>query len=168
MTRQDHPADRTRAAALRLLTHRPRSVRELSDRLSERFPPEAVCEVVSSLAETSLLDDEAFARWWTESRTGSRPMAATMIAGELTQKGVDGAVVADAIAEVDDAENARAFARKLVRTIPTDEYGRFVRRLSGRLTRRGYSRGLVRSVVDEMWSEVTDDAVATVLDVSSL
>ena len=159
MTERDL-VDKTRAAALRLLTHRPRSVFEMKDRLSQRFPPGAVNEVVSALATTSLLDDTAFARWWTESRTGSRPIAASMIARELAQKGIDGEIVAFAIADVDDAANARALARKAVRSIPTDQYDRFARRLLGRLARRGYSSNICRSAVKEAWSEHKSEAPA--------
>jgi regulatory protein len=158
--------DNTRAAALRLLTQRPRSVLELKNRLSQRFPTDAVNEVVSALATTSLLDDAAFARWWTESRTGSRPMAASMIARELAQKGIDGETVAVAIADVDDAANARALARKAVRSIPTDQYDRFARRLLGRLARRGYSSNVCRSVVQEAWSESKDAAMEPDPDVA--
>ena len=156
---QSDAAEKVKAAALRLLTQRPRSVHELMDRLSRRFPIEAVDEVVSALAKTSLLDDRAFAEWWTESRTGSKPMAAAMIARELAQKGVDAETVASAIAEVDDVVNARALASKLVRTMATDSYDRFARRASGRLARRGYASGLTRSVVQEAWSQVGRDAI---------
>ena len=83
-------------------------------------------------------------------------MAATMIASELAQKGVSQDVVAGAVADVDDAANARALARRLSRTLPADDYHRFVRRLSGRLARRGYSAGLVRSVVSEAWVQSTE------------
>jgi regulatory protein len=149
---QSDAAEKVRAAALRLLTQRPRSAHELSERLSRRFSSEAVDEVVSALANTSLLDDEAFAAWWTKSRTGSKPMAASMIARELAQKGVDAETVAGAIADVDDAANARALASKAARTLAKDDYDRFARRLSGRLARRGYGSGLTRSVVREAWS----------------
>ena len=167
MTEHDS-VDKTRAAALRLLTQRPRSVLELKERLSQRFPTNAVDEVVSALATTSLLDDEAFARWWTESRTGSRPMSASMIARELAQKGIDGETVAVAIAEVDDAANARTLARKAVRSIPTDRYDRFARRLLGRLARRGYSSTVCRSIVQEAWSEVRGEAEGSGEDGSGL
>ncbi len=87
-------------------------------------------------------------------------MAAAMIARELAQKGVDAETVASAIAEVDDAVNARALSGKLVRTMATDSYDRFARRLSGCLARRGYASGLTRSVVQEAWSQVGRDATA--------
>jgi regulatory protein len=132
--------------------------------LSSRFSRDAVDEVVSALAGTSLLDDRAFAEWWTESRTGSKPMAAAMIARELAQKGVDTETVASAIAEVDDAANARVLVSKLVRTMATDSYDRFTRRLSGRLARRGYASGLTRSVVKEAWSQMGRDAIGSAPD----
>jgi regulatory protein len=165
---EHNSVDKTRAAALRLLTQRPRSVLELKERLSQRFPPDAVDEVVSALAGTSLLDDAEFARWWTESRTGTRPMAASMIARELAEKGIDGETVAVAIADVDDAANARTVARKAVRSIPTDQYDRFARRLLGRLARRGYSSNVCRSVVQEAWSGTMDGPDAHGRGVSGL
>jgi regulatory protein len=83
-----------------------------------------------------------------------------MIARELAQKGIAGEIVAFAIADVDDAANARALARKAVRSIPTDQYDRFARRLLGRLARRGYSSNICRSAVKEAWSEHKSEAPA--------
>ncbi len=144
-------ADRAKLAAMRLLARRPRSVRELSDRLGQRFSDGAVRATVESLRETRLVDDEAFARWWTDSRTGSRPMAAAMIRAELARKGVDADVIARAVGLVDDEANARALAERLCGSIPADDFEVFARRLAGRIARRGYPADLVRSVVREAW-----------------
>ena len=146
-------SDRAKLAALRLLSHRPRSVKELTDRLTQRFPDHVVESTVASLLETSLLDDEAFARWWTSSRTGARPMSAAMISAELKKKGLDSDVIGRAIGSVDDEANARALARRIARSIPTDDFEQFARRLSGRMARRGYSDGMVRALLDETWAE---------------
>ena len=145
-------SDRAKLAALRLLSHRPRSVKELRDRLAQRFPDHVVESTVSSLLETSLLDDEAFAQWWTSSRTGARPMSAAMISAELKKKGLDADLISRAIASVDDEVNARALARRLARSIPTDDFEQFARRLSGRMARRGYSDGLVDALLEETWA----------------
>ena len=146
-------SDRAKLAALRLLSHRPRSVKELRDRLTQRFPDDVVEATVSSLLETSLLDDEAFARWWTSSRTGSRPMSAAMISAELKKKGLAPDVIARALASVDDEANARALARRVARSIPADDFEHFARRLSGRMARRGYSDSLVQDLLEETWAE---------------
>ena len=148
-------SDRAKLAALRLLSHRPRSVKELRDRLAQRFPDHVVESTVSTLLETSLLDDEVFARWWTGSRTGARPMSAAMISAELKKKGLDANVIASAIATVDDEVNARALARRLARSIPADDFEQFARRLSGRMARRGYSDGLVHPLVEETWEKAS-------------
>lgn len=153
---QYEPADQAKAAALRLLSHRPRSVYELKDRLAQRFPTEAVESAVTSLVHSSLVDDEAFALWWTEARTGSRPMARSKIRAELIKKGIARGVIGRAIAEVDDVKNAMELARQLTRKLTKDDYNRFASRLTGRLSRRGYSHELVRSVVKTIWAEMCE------------
>ena len=97
------------------------------------------------------MDDEAFARWWTGCRTGSRPMAAAMIAAELAEKGVAADVIDRAVGGVDDEANARALAARLSGSVRSADFEVFARRLGGRIARRGYPESVVRSVVREAW-----------------
>ena len=85
----DDPAVVLEAAA-RFLEVRARSVAEVRRRLtSTGYQPDLVEGAVERLLDLGLLDDEAFARAWVESRDRARPRGERAIRQELGLKGVD-------------------------------------------------------------------------------
>src|SRR3990172_8917023 len=71
LTRKD-TLERARDFSLRLLSYRPRSEKEVRERLGRHgFPPETVEETIARLKDQGLLDEGAFARFWKE---GRRPL----------------------------------------------------------------------------------------------
>jgi regulatory protein len=81
-------------AAARLLEVRSRSVHEVRHRLTRAgYRPELVEGAIERMVELGILDDEAFARAWVESRDRARPRGERAIRSELTLKGVDRASV---------------------------------------------------------------------------
>src|SRR3954454_141561 len=77
-------------AAARFLEVRSRSVAEVRRRLTTAgYAPSLVEDAVTRLLELGILDDEAFARAWIESRDRSRPRGERAIRQELGLKGVD-------------------------------------------------------------------------------
>ena len=84
-------------AAARFLETRSRSVAEVRRRLSRAGYQTALVEdAITRLEELGMLDDEAFARAWVESRDRARPRGERAIREELRVKGVDRTTV-DAI-----------------------------------------------------------------------
>jgi regulatory protein len=80
-------------AALRFLEVRARSVAEVRRRLtSAGYRAELVEGAIDRLTEIGVLDDEAFARSWVESRDRARPRGERALRQELALKGVDRAV----------------------------------------------------------------------------
>ncbi len=89
----DDPAVVLEAAA-RFLEPRARSVAEVRRRLTGAgYRPELVDGVIDQLLEFGMLDDEAFARSWVESRDRVRPRGERAIRQELGLKGIDRATV---------------------------------------------------------------------------
>jgi regulatory protein len=85
----DDPAVVLEAAA-RFLEPRARSVAEVRRRLTGAgYKPELVDGAIDRLLEFGMLDDEAFARAWVESRDRARPRGERAIRKELGLKGVD-------------------------------------------------------------------------------
>ncbi len=139
-------------AALRLLSYRPRTEREVRDRLARRFPEETAADVVDSLRAQGLLDDARLSTQWTESRSARNPRSARMIARELRAKGVDDALAEAAVREVDDDESAYQACLKYARTGGrTDDA--FQRRLLGYLQRRGFSQSVSRRAMRKLMDE---------------
>ncbi len=82
------------AAAARFLEARSRSVHEVRRRLTQAgYRAELVEGAIERLVELGMLDDEAFARAWVESRDRARPRGERAIREELRLKGVDRASV---------------------------------------------------------------------------
>jgi SOS response regulatory protein OraA/RecX len=95
----DDPAVVTDAAA-KFLAVRPRSVAETRRRLRHLgYRHELVDRAVQQLADLGYLDDAAFARAWIESRDRARPRGAVALRRELALKGVDRAVIDEALDE---------------------------------------------------------------------
>ena len=113
-------------AALRFLEPRQRSIGEVRRRLTRvGYRAELVEGAIARLVELGMLDDQAFARTWIESRDRARPRSGRALRRELAVKGVDRETVEGTMDERDaetpnaDAEaamrllerNARALAR---------------------------------------------------------
>lgn len=81
-------------AAARFLEARSRSVAEVRRRLTGAgYRLDLVEGAVERMTELGMLDDEAFARAWVESRDRARPRGERAIREELRLKGVDRAVI---------------------------------------------------------------------------
>jgi len=87
-------------AAARFLEVRARSVAEVRRRLTSiGYQPDLVEGAITRLLDLGLLDDEAFARSWVESRDRARPRGERAIRQELGLKGVDRITVDLVLAE---------------------------------------------------------------------
>lgn len=156
--RRDEALAPVRKRALGLLDQRARSRHELRERLIKaEFAPELVDEVLASLERASLIDDSLFAHEWVRQRAARRGKSAKALDMELRDKGVAGAIRADALAQIseeDEEAQARALAEKKARAlkvVPADraEYDKALRRVVGVLARRGYSSELTVRVARE-------------------
>jgi regulatory protein len=89
----DDPAVVLEAAA-RFLEARSRSVHEVRRRLTQAgYRSDLVDGAIERMLELGVLDDEAFARAWVESRDRARPRGERAIREELRIKGVDRASI---------------------------------------------------------------------------
>lgn len=110
--RRDQAADPPDAAAameiaLRFLGTRPRTRRELEQRLGRAaVPPDLVATTLDRLGELGYVDDAAFARWWGEQRDRHAPRGRRMLEAELRQRGVPRDVIEAYRSEHDEPERA--------------------------------------------------------------
>ncbi|MGW0710369.1 recombination regulator RecX [Streptomyces sp. NPDC002643] len=155
------PAERARAICLRLLTGTPRTRKQLADALRQREIPDDVAdEVLSRFEEVGLIDDSAFADAWVESRHHGRGLARRALARELRTKGVDSALIDEAVGQL-DSEQEEATARELVarklRSTRGLDRDKRLRRLAGMLARKGYAEGMALRVVRQALEEEGED-----------
>lgn len=141
-------------SALRLLSYRPRSEREIRDRLAKKgVRPEIQDATLARLRETGLIDDEAYARTFVESRDRTSPRARRLIAAELRTKGVGRHVAEEATAEVDDRAAAYRAAARRARSLSRVSFAEFRRRLGDFLMRRGFDYETAEDTVSRLWGE---------------
>lgn len=151
--------DRAKQAAVRLLEVRPRSRRELSDRLRQKgFDPTTISAVTLRLSEAGLIDDDAFATYLIEQRMLTASRGSGAIQRDLAKHGIS----KDAISSLSqthnigatDADQALQYARKLANRMRGLDKTTYTRRLSGVLLRRGYPMSAVRAAVQSCWAEL--------------
>ncbi|GGX70883.1 recombination regulator RecX [Streptomyces fructofermentans] len=155
------PAERARAICLRLLTGTPRTRKQLADALRKREIPDDVAdEVLSRFEEVGLINDGAFADAWVESRHHGRGLARRALVQELRTKGVDSALIDEAVGQL-DSEQEEATARELVarrlRSTRGLDRDKRIRRLAGMLARKGYPQGVALRVVRQALEEEGED-----------
>lgn len=87
-------------AALRFLEARHRSVAEVRRRLTQAgYREDLVTAAIGRLGDLGMLDDEAFAAQWVESRDRARPRGERALTMELRQKGIASETIARALAD---------------------------------------------------------------------
>ena len=127
--------------ALRYLGHRPRTERQVRDKLRKLdFDPSTVDAAIARLVELRLIDDAGFARMWIEERARTKGKAPDLLVSELRARGIERATAEAALEEagIDEAALATEIAFRLVRRVarhPLEQQGR---RLYELLRRRGF------------------------------
>ncbi|HEX5588886.1 MAG TPA: regulatory protein RecX [Candidatus Limnocylindrales bacterium] len=87
-------------AALRFLEARPRSVAEVRRRLIQAgYREDLVMGAIERLGDLGVLDDEAFATQWVESRDRAHPRGEHALMIELRQKGIEAPLIAKILRE---------------------------------------------------------------------
>ncbi|WP_238343047.1 regulatory protein RecX [Nocardioides cynanchi] len=155
------PESVARKILLDALTGQARSRQELRDKLAKRDVPDELAErLLDRFGEVGLVDDEAFARAWVESRQRSRGLARRALAQELRRKGIDDETARTALDELDPDLETRAaheLVRKKARSMRNLDTAVATRRLVGMLARKGYPPGLAYRIVRDELGSVTDD-----------
>ncbi|WP_083733651.1 regulatory protein RecX [Actinomadura sp. CNU-125] len=151
--RAARPGGPARAICLRSLTGSPRTRAQLADTLRRKEVPDDVAErVLSRFTDVGLIDDEAFAQAWVQSRHSGRGLAKRALAAELRRRASPtrpSTTPSRALDPAREEETARALvARRLPATRGVDPAKR-MRRLVGMLARKGYPPGLAYRVVKD-------------------
>lgn len=142
-------------AAAAMIARRPRSERQVRQALRRRkLDDEAITSCVERLKDARLLDDEDYARHYTESRDRTSPRSQRLLQQELLVAGVAREVAAAAVAEVSNEDAAYRVAERRRRSLDNLDEGTYRSRLGSYLQRRGFSWDIARSTVDRCWREL--------------
>lgn len=154
MDEDSDPYSVAQTIALIALAPRAKSRGELFAHLKKRGIAEDIAHaVLYRLQEQGLVNDEEFARSWSESRQRTKKLSKRMIVNELRAKGIDGEIIEIVGSEIDperEHDLAYELASRKYRPIAHLEKELIQRRIQGALARRGFSSGLIGSVMREL------------------
>lgn len=126
----------------RMLALRPRTEKEVRDRLTEaEFSPELVEETITRLLELHLLDDQAFALQWIEERALRKGLGPRALMAELARRGVERSVAEAALGEsgLDEEAQAKNEASRHLRKVIRFPLREQASKLQQMLIRKGFS-----------------------------
>lgn len=140
---------------LNFLSYRPRTVKEVRDRLYKYKIKDKDTQnnFIAKLTEKGYLDDLAFARWFITSRNTFRPRSPRRISQELILKGVSRETIQAVIAETaDESETIKRLVGKKLgspRKLIVEEK----QKIYGYLGRQGFAWDKIKEVVKNWESE---------------
>lgn len=148
-------------SALKFLSFRPRSEKEVHDNLlKKKATPEVIERIINTLKEQKFLNDEDFTKWWIEQRLKFRPRSLKIIKLELRQKGIIQDIIDEARLSLEKDEdneltnNDLASAKKLVnKKLPRYanlEKQEVYQKLGGFLARKGFDWDTIKKSIDDV------------------
>lgn len=146
--------ERAKDACYRLLKVRARSEKELSDRLRLKgFDNNIIQQAIVALSEAGLVDDEAFARMWVESRI-HKPLGIHRLDSELKIKGVSKEIISQVLSEYNspqrEEEAIRYLLEKRIKKLKGLDKKKIKERLWAFFLHKGFSRETVFEVLNEL------------------
>ncbi|MBI4490663.1 MAG: regulatory protein RecX [Deltaproteobacteria bacterium] len=137
--------------AFKFLGYRARSESEVRAKLTELgFPQKIIETTLEKLRSLNLLNDEAFARNWAQTRAESRGYGPLRIERELRGKGVAKVLIDRIVPETFGQEGGRERARALLeKRFKGKDLGdqRILHRAVGFLQRQGYRDSVIAEVL---------------------
>ena len=142
--------------ALRFISYRSRSEREVQRRLSGRFGFEVIDEVTKWLIDNRYLDDRQFAIQWKDYRERLNPKGLNLIKRELKRLGISEEIIDNVLLKTDEETNAYnaaiRFARKKLQE--NMDCNGLTRLIQPYLKRRGFENGAIREAICRICSEL--------------
>ena len=135
--------------ALRLLSLRPQSQAEMSQKLSRRWNKPVVQQATDRLRREGWLDDDRFAEAWVQERARTRSRSLSHLRAELVHKGIARSIIDRVLSHpqlVDDQlDIARQLAQKYLNRSGVD-----IPKARAYLARRGYQYAIIEAALKDI------------------
>jgi regulatory protein len=145
---------KAKRAALRFLTHRPRTSKEVVEYLLQKgFERETAEAVLEEMVRFGYVDDRRFAKAWTEVRRSGKGYGSGRIRRELLAKGISPKWINEALEQVEEDEERRLameVAERRYFRMKGEPWQNVERKLGSFLLRRGFSMDVVLDVLREI------------------
>jgi len=146
-------------AAVRFLSFRPRSEKEVRDYLTKKKCDDLTAKrIIESLKRDKFINDEEFTRMWIRERTLIKPKAVRVIKMELKQKGISKELIEEAFENSDDSPSDLNLAVQLIekklRTIhdQSDKY-KVKEKLGRFLASKGFDWDTIKAAIDQVMAK---------------
>ncbi len=145
--------------ALKFLSRRPRSEKEVIDNLlKKKAPQEQITIIINLLKQQKFLDDKAFAKWWVEQRANFKPKGWYALQQELKLKGIPEKIIKEVEQEVksgvmelkSEFEQALEIAQKRAKRMGSVSREETYQKIGGLLARRGFNLDTIKAVIDQI------------------
>ncbi|MFN0159504.1 MAG: regulatory protein RecX [Bacteroidota bacterium] len=159
-----------RRAALRYLASRPRTEREIRDKLREKeFSDEEINRTIHDLQRSRLINDEEFARMYVRDALQRRPPGRLLLKQKMLLLGLDKSTIEGALDEIYPEENQGESALQAAESLiakksppqTREEWMKLRSKLSSFLGRRGYPWGVIqpalKHVLGQHYEEKADE-----------
>jgi regulatory protein len=143
-------------AAVRILSKRAKSSEELRRKLREyKYASDGIQWSIDRLTELGVLNDEEYARAVVRSQLRRKPAGRRFLSGKLREKGIHTSVIDIVLDELlderDPFDDALELAQKADRSMSKHLSSEVrMRRISGRLARRGFDFDVIRRVLERL------------------
>jgi regulatory protein len=154
-------------SVLRLVSIRPRSIRELTDYINKKlkksgpYNQDLFQKVLFRLMDLGYADDYKFALWWAEVRFRVKPKGEYVIRQELNQKGVTREIIDQVLENLNrlseeesgqksEVSAAMKASQKKLKIIKNLTYNKQKQVLYRYLMQRGFASETILSVIDEI------------------
>ena len=141
---QEH---RIKEKALNIISYRPRTKKELKDKMKDKFNEDSIDSVIDRMEESGLLNDEEYAKNYAYHLYQNKGYAVKRIKYELMHKGIDSEIISNVLENEDFEEELnleKIIEKKNMRNIQDDKEKR---RVLSYLQRLGYSWDKINSVL---------------------
>jgi len=145
--------------ALRFLSYRPRSEKEVRDRLKIKIQKSKVKideliieKIVVKLKEKKFINDEEFAKGWVENRLRFKPRSARLIKLELKQKGINPDAINNLQLTIDsDLESAKKLVEKRIGRLKDLPKQEIYEKLGRYLAAKGFGWDTIKKSIDYVY-----------------
>ncbi len=141
--------------ALKFLSYRPRSEKEVRDKLLKvKVPEDLINKIIKKLKDYKFLDDLEFAKIFTRERSLLKLKPARVIKFELKQKGISKDIIEEVFTgskeEEKDLEKAKEIIQKKIERYKGLDSFKIREKLSRFLVSKGFDYDTIKEAIDEI------------------
>ncbi len=144
--------------ALRFLSYRPRSEKEIRDRLKLKIKnskfkidESIVDKIIKKLKEKKFINDEEFARMFVENRLRFKPRSLRLIKMELKRKGIGQEIISNFKFPIsNDEDSAKILVEKRIGRLKDLDKQEMYEKLGRFLASKGFNWDTIKKSIDEV------------------